>query len=135
DDAQDGTQEFFARAVAKDFFDAYDPAKGRFRTFLRTCVDRFVANERKAAARLKRGGQSVVVPLDFESAEGELVRRDVADPAGIDLDDYFHAEWVRSLLATAVDDLRREFTGEGKTLQLRAFERYDLEGPESGTVT
>jgi DNA-directed RNA polymerase specialized sigma24 family protein len=56
EDAQDLTQEFFSRALEKGFFDAWDPARGKFRTFLRVCLDGFLANEAKAAGRLKRGG-------------------------------------------------------------------------------
>jgi DNA-directed RNA polymerase specialized sigma24 family protein len=55
-EAEDLTQGFFARAYEKRFFDRFDPARARFRTFLRTCLDGYVANERQAAARLKRGG-------------------------------------------------------------------------------
>src|SRR5262249_27136306 len=131
DDAKDATQEFFARAIEKSFFDAYDPSKGRFRTFLRTCLDRFAANERKAAGRLKRGGGRPIEPLDFETAEGELRHHDVAVPA--DVDEYFHREWVRSLLALAVDDLRSEYERVGKLVQFGVFERYDLEGPAEAT--
>ena len=131
DDAQDTTQDFFARAMEKRYFDAFDPSKGRFRTFVRTCVDRFVANERKAAGRLKRGGAHTVMPLYFETAEGELRQHEVAVPA--DLDEYFHREWIRMLLTMAVDDLRTEYTRAGKDVQLRVFERYDLEAPASGT--
>lgn len=130
DAAADMTQEFFARAIEKQFFDAFDPAKGRFRTFLRTCVDRFAANEHKAAGRLKRGGAHAVVPLDFETAEGELRQHDVGVPA--DFDDYFHREWVRSLLSLAVDDLREDYARRGKTVQFRVFEAYDLIAPAEG---
>jgi RNA polymerase sigma factor (sigma-70 family) len=133
DDAQDTTQEFFARAMEKSYFDAFDPAKGRFRTFLRVCVDRFVANERKAAGRLKRGGAHALVPLDFETAEGELRQHEVAVPA--DLDEYFHHEWVRMLLTMAVDDLRAEYERAGKMRQFQVFQRYDLDGPASGAPT
>jgi len=56
EDAKDLTQEFFTAAFEKAFFDPYDPKKSRFRTFLRTCVDRLVANDRKASGRIKRGG-------------------------------------------------------------------------------
>ena len=55
EEAKDLTQGFFSRAMEKDFFAGYDPAKGSFRTFLRVCLDGYVANERKAAHRLKRG--------------------------------------------------------------------------------
>jgi RNA polymerase sigma-70 factor (ECF subfamily) len=133
DDAQDTTQDFFARAMEKRYFDAFDPSKGRFRTFLRVLVDRFVANERKAAGRLKRGGAQVFVPLDFETAEGELGRHEVAVPA--DLDEYFHREWIRTLLTLAVDDLRAEYQRAGKTVPFDVFERYDLNAPAAGEVT
>jgi hypothetical protein len=44
-EAEDLTQGFFARAYEKRFFDRFEAARGRFRTFLRTCVDGYVANE------------------------------------------------------------------------------------------
>ena len=119
---------FFARAIEKGFFDTYDPSKARFRTFLRVCLDRFMANERKAARRLKRGAH-LLVPLDFETAEGELRQRDVAVPN--DLDEYFHREWIRSLLAVAVDDLRVEYERGGKATQFQVWKRYDLDAPAS----
>jgi len=74
-DAEDMTQLFFARALEKDFFAGYDPAKGRFRTFLRTCRDRFAANEEKAAARLKRGGAVETLPLTAMPATASAGRR------------------------------------------------------------
>jgi DNA-directed RNA polymerase specialized sigma24 family protein len=46
EDAADLTQAFFLRAFEKDFFSGFDPAKARFRTFLRICLDGFVANAR-----------------------------------------------------------------------------------------
>jgi DNA-directed RNA polymerase specialized sigma24 family protein len=36
EDAEDFTQEFFARLLEKELLDSYDPVKGRLRTFLRT---------------------------------------------------------------------------------------------------
>src|SRR5262245_42905206 len=53
DEAEDLTQGFFARALEKEFFAAYDPGRARFRTFLRTCLDGFIANTRAAGSRLK----------------------------------------------------------------------------------
>lgn len=64
EDAEDLTQAFFARALEKAFFDRYDPAQARFRTFLRTCLDGFAANDWKAARRLKRGGGAQTLSLD-----------------------------------------------------------------------
>jgi RNA polymerase sigma factor (sigma-70 family) len=130
DEAEDLTQAFFARAFEKSFFASYDPRKARFRTFLRTCLDGFVANERKAAQRLKRGGGTLVVPLDFQTAEGELRQHDVAVPA--DMEEFFDHEWARSIFGLAVDRLRAHYTGSGREKYFLVFERYDLEGSDTG---
>jgi hypothetical protein len=113
----------------KDFFARYDATKGRFRTFLRTCLDAYVANERRAAGRLKRGGNAPHTGLDFETAEGEL--RLVPLAAAGDPDTLFHQEWVRSLFGIAVERLRADCTAAGKQLQFALFERYDLDGNEA----
>ena len=134
--ARDGTQEFFARAMEKGFFEAFDPARARFRTFLRVCVDGFAAKEREAQGRLKRGGGVSTLSLDFESAldfetaEGELVGID--PPAEDRFDECFHQEWMRSLFELALADLRTACIAEGRELQYEAFRLYDIEGPEHG---
>src|SRR5579871_4683466 len=69
EDAKELTQSFFAEAIEKNFFAKYDSSKARFRTFLRTCIDGFVANENKAASRIKRGGDTITIPLDFEDMD------------------------------------------------------------------
>lgn len=129
EDAEDLTQEFFAAALARGTFERYDPARARFRTYLRTCLDGFAANERKAGQRLKRGGGQAPLSLDFAGAEAELLRHGTGD--GLDPDEYFHREWVRSLFDLAVGDLRRWCAAAGKEVHFRLFERYDLEGPDA----
>ena len=128
EDAKDLTQAFFAAAMEKAFFDSFDPAKARFRTFLRLCVDGFVAKERRAAGRLKRGGGAVVLPLDFEAAEGEVTRQ---TPAAAEPDEFFRQEWLRGLFAASVEDLRGRYAAEGMDVRFRLFEQYDLDGPEA----
>jgi DNA-directed RNA polymerase specialized sigma24 family protein len=127
DEARDLTQSFFAAALDGAMLRRYDPGKARFRTFLRLCLDGFVLNERKAARRLKRGGGTTLLALDFESADGEL--RGLELPDGTDLDAWFHREWVRALFAQAVDELRARCAAAGKTAALALFERYDLQDP------
>jgi RNA polymerase sigma factor (sigma-70 family) len=129
EDAKDLTQAFFAQALEKRFFDGYDAAKSRFRTFVRVCLDGFIANEEKAAHRMKRGGGVTVLSMDFESAEGEL--RTVPEPAAQSLDDYFDKEWTRSIFALALESFRNKCESAGKSVQVRLFERYYLnEGDE-----
>ncbi|HEV8202511.1 MAG TPA: sigma-70 family RNA polymerase sigma factor [Candidatus Polarisedimenticolia bacterium] len=134
EDAEDLTQAFFTRALEKDFFAGFDPVKGRFRTYLRTCVDRFVANEDKAATRLKRGGGATTETCDFASAEAEIA---VAGAAARDRspEELFDAEWVRSLFALAVESLRAACASAGKEQHFELFRRYDLEDAGEGKVT
>jgi RNA polymerase sigma factor (sigma-70 family) len=133
EDAEDLTQTFFARALEKEFFLAYDPGQARFRTYLRTCLDGFLANENKSASRIRRGGNARIVSLDFETAEGELRQYDLPSNE-ISPEEYFHREWVRNLFTLAVEDLRRDCDQRGKQLQYRIFERYDLnDGGEKPT--
>jgi len=127
EDAKDLTQAFLARALEKGFFAEYDPAKSRFRTFLRLCVDRFVANEAKAAGRIKRGGGSPLLLLDFGAAEEELQR--FSGTPSENEDDFFHKEWVRHLFTWAVQKLKEECLTNSKQVHFALFERYDLEDP------
>jgi RNA polymerase sigma-70 factor (ECF subfamily) len=129
EDAEDLTQGFFARAYEKGFFDGYDPERSRFRTFLRVCLDGFVSNERAAARTLKRGSGQAPLSLDFEGAEGELLR--VVRAPNADPDEAFRQEWVRAVFAQAVDSLRRRAAELGKGAAFAVFERYDLEGPDA----
>jgi len=133
EDAQDLTQEFFSRALEKRFFDAWDPARGRFRTFLRVCLDGFLANEAKAAGRLKRGGGILHLPLEFKRAEGEITMAPVPSPDTIER--HFDAEWARSLFELTVESLKAACDAEGKAISYRIFERYDLEGSDEERST
>jgi DNA-directed RNA polymerase specialized sigma24 family protein len=123
--AKDATQGFFARAFEKGWICAYDPRKGSFRTFLRACLDGFLANERKAAGRLKRHPGAPLLSLDFESAEGELLEH--PPPDGKSPEDFFREEFARAVFSSALEELRRQLAARGSDLAFEVFERYDLE--------
>jgi RNA polymerase sigma factor (sigma-70 family) len=125
EDGKDLTQHFFSTAIEKDYFQRYNPAKARFRTFLRTCLDGFLANEEKASRRLKRGGEQKMLSLDYESAEGEL--KQVEIPATESMEEYFEKEWIRSFFASALDALRLECEAKKKNLHFQLFEEYYLD--------
>jgi len=134
EDAQDLTQGFFADLLERELLEAFDPAKSRLRTYLRLCVDSFVINEEKAARRQKRGGYSVHLALDFAGAENELGAA-VIDPAAIpspdSLEEFFEKEWIRSLFALAVEELRKLCREKERDRTFRLFEAYDLDGVEN----
>jgi len=124
EDAKDLTQGFFANAFEKNHFANYDARKASFQTFLRTCLDGFVANERKAGRRLKRGGDLDHYQLDFTTAENELAAHAAAST--LSAEDYFHREWVRWMFTLAVEAFRRHCDDAGRGIHFQLFERYDL---------
>jgi RNA polymerase sigma factor (sigma-70 family) len=124
EDAKDLTQGFFANAFEKDHFASYDAAKASFQTFLRTCLDGFVANEHKAGRRLKRGGDVDHYQLDFAAAEDELAAH--ASAVTLTPEEFFQREWVRSMFAMSVEAFRERCIESGRRVQFQIFERYDL---------
>jgi len=125
EDAKDLTQGFFANAFEKNHLANYDTNKASFQTFLRTCVDGFVANAHKAQQRIKRGGTSDHLSLDFTGAENELK----SHPPAADLtpEEYFQREWTRTVFALAVEALKAWCTQSGNLVRFQLFERYDLD--------
>lgn len=124
DEAADLTQDFFAHALETNILGRYDAARARFRTYLRVCLDGYASNARKAERRLKRGGAVTVVPLDFTSAEGEIIRH---EPSVLpDVEELFYREWARALFQRAVDALRAECAVSSREVMFEVFRRYDL---------
>jgi RNA polymerase sigma factor (sigma-70 family) len=129
EDAEDLTQGFFTAALEKGTFARFDPARGRFRTYLVTCLDGYAANERRAARRLKRGGGARMVSLETEGEEGEAQPHEIAAEVGLEA--YFEREWARSLFTLGVESLRARCRGTGKEIAFELFESYDLDGSEA----
>jgi RNA polymerase sigma factor (sigma-70 family) len=130
EDAKDLTQEFFTRALDAGFFRRFDPARARFRTWLRVCLHGFLANELKAATRKKRGGDYQLLSFDFDAAERELAKSAIAPD--IDPEEFFRQESIRSLFADAVAVLRERTSTAGRSVHFAIFERYDLASPAEG---
>jgi RNA polymerase sigma factor (sigma-70 family) len=131
--AADLTQEFFTATLEKDVIERYDAQRARFRTYLRLCLDGFVANAQKAEARLKRGGGIKLISLDFQSAEGELGRHEPVVQA--DVEELFYQEWVRALFQHAVADLRAWAAASKRETMFDVFARYDLAEPSQERPT
>ena len=128
EDAKDLTQGFFAKALEKNFFSSFDPGKSKFRTFLLVCLEGYLQNEGKSGNRIKRGGDMQILSLDFQSADEEMLETSSIDIQSPDtIERYFDIEWMRSLFALSIDELKSQYESSGKAMQFRLFERYDLE--------
>ena len=134
EDAKDLTQGFFANAFEKNHFANYDARKASFQTFLRTCLDGFVSNERKAGKRLKRGGDLNHFQLDFLSAEDEIAMQSL-QASDLNPEDYFHREWVRWMFTMSLDALRERCAASGRMVHFKLFEAYDLRDESESAVS
>ena len=111
EDAQDLTQEFFAQLLEKDYLQAADPNRGKFRSFLLTAFKHFMSKERDRAGAQKRGGGQAILPLDFQAGETRY-HREPSDHLTAEV--LYERRWAMSLLEQALILLRQEYAGAGK---------------------
>lgn len=115
-DAQDLTQEFFARLLEKEYLKSAARDKGRFRTFLLVALKHFLANEWDRQHAQKRGGFSSIVSIDQDLAESRFA----AEPAHqLQPDVLFDRQWATSLLERTMSQLHDEYAATGRA---RLFE-------------
>jgi len=110
-DAQDLTQEFFARLLKHNWIADADRDKGRFRSFLLMAMKRFLSKEWEKARTLKRGGHVQMVPIQFDMAETRYTREpaDTTTP-----EQEFERQWVMTLLDAVLKRLRQDYAEAGK---------------------
>lgn len=127
-EAEDLTQGFLARMLEKDDFRLADRERGKFRSFLMASLRNFVANERKHAKRLKRGGGATTVPIDVNDAERHYAQEAVE---GLTPEKLFQRSWALNVLEQAMDRLQEEWQKSGKTAQFDALKPYLTPGKAS----
>jgi len=95
--AKDLTQGFFERFLEKEYFRDADRLRGRFRSFLLTCVKHFMANQRDRERAQRRGGGAIPLSIDqlIEEAGVELESNPALAP-----DRCYERQWAHSVLAT-----------------------------------
>lgn len=128
-DAEDLTQEFFARLITKHYLLSVHPEKGKFRWFLLSVLKRFLLNAREKETAAKRGGGAIHVPFDGEKAE-QKYRLEVSDLETPDR--LFDRAWAVKLLETTHQRLEDEYAQGSKQevfRQLTVFLAGDRTGP------
>jgi RNA polymerase sigma factor (sigma-70 family) len=128
-DAEDLTQEFFARFLAKQYFGRADPALGRFRNFLLASLKHFLSEQWRQVCRLKRGGGQSLISWDSQTAE-QRYRTEPADPVTPEI--VYDRRWALTLLERALARLDEEQSAAGNG-QVFARLRDYVWGENSGT--
>src|SRR5262245_62088278 len=111
-DAQDLTQQFFARLLEKDYLAHLRDQRGKFRSFLLTFLKHFLSDQRDRARAQKRGGGHNFISLDDTSAEEHRFLR-AADQ--LNPDQLFERRWAQTILDHALSRLRQEYVASRQT--------------------
>ena len=120
-DAEDLTQEFFARLVEQRWDLRADPERGRFRSFLLTALNRFLVNERVRQDTGKRGGRQHKVALDEVVLEA---------PASQTPEQAFDRAWAMTVLDYAGRRLEQEAREAGRESLFQALADFLVEAPD-----
>jgi RNA polymerase sigma-70 factor (ECF subfamily) len=116
--SKDLAQGFFTALLERNFLQYVQRDRGRFRTFLLTALEHFMADEHDRAQALKRGGGRSAFSLDFASAESEISR----DPAAPEtLDRVFRRDWALKVMSQALQNVKREFAASGRAEEFEAL--------------
>ncbi len=127
-DAQDLTQGFFARLLARNDLAQVHPQKGKFRSFLLASLQHFLADEWDKASADKRGGQATILSLDEPIAE----QRYQQEPASeLSPEKIFDRRWALTVLERAQTSMKAEFAVDGKSDLFEALKAF-LSGEKPG---
>lgn len=133
--SKDIAQGFFTALIEKNYLKYVNRGRGKFRTFLLTALEHFMANEYERARAQKRGGGKHFGSLDFDSAENQvgLLASHEEGPERV-----FQKEWALRVLAQALEGLRVEYESTGRVKEFDALRplltRPGLGGPSYAQV-
>jgi RNA polymerase sigma factor (sigma-70 family) len=124
-EAEDLTQEFFARLLARNYLADVHREKGRFRSFLLASLKHFLANEWDRARAAKRGGGQPHLSLYVQTAE----TRYRSEPAyDLTAEKLLDRQWALALLDLVLSRLEAELVADGKEKQFAELKVWLTEG-------
>ena len=106
--ARELAHDFFAHILAGGAIARAERERGRFRSYLLGAVKHFLANQREAQRRHKRGGGVEKISLNDTEA------RSVPDAGVLSPDAAFDRQWALTVVAHALAALQQECAAEGR---------------------
>ncbi len=119
-EAQDLTQAFFERLLEKQFLAQAQRERGRFRAFLITAFQHFLANEWDKTRTQKRGGHVKHVVFDFD--QYETIAASAAEKWTAER--VYERQWAIALLHRVMDRLQREMERNGQARQFQVLREF-----------
>ena len=119
--AEDLTQEFFARLLARRALETVSPLKGKFRSFLLACMNHLLADVHDHETRQKRWAGQAILSFDATAAE----QRYVLEPADqMTPEKIFERRWAVALLEQVLRHLAEEYCRKGKEELFEALQHF-----------
>ena len=121
--AKDVTQGFFQEVVlGRELMQKASQAKGRFRTFLLTAIDRYVIDLHRYQTTNKRRPDGQVFQLsDVDTANIAVVAPDATPEQS------FNYTWISDLLDRVLSEVKSEFLNSDKEIHWRVFDEKVLQ--------
>src|SRR5438067_782584 len=124
-DAQDLTQDFFVMLLKGNLLGLADPARGRFRTLLRTAIQNFLNDKQQLAKREKRGGGVQFVAWDdwMSEAPSQLS----ISGRGFEnwpMERIFDLRWAATVVEQALRRLAEECESRGRLRMFTTLSKY-----------
>jgi RNA polymerase sigma-70 factor (ECF subfamily) len=127
EDPADLAQDFFAWMIETGFVKRADPARGRFRAFLKTALRNFAIDRARRGRTERRGGGRVPVPLS--GGDDEVGQEPPAPGPGPD--ELLDQAWRAELVGRALERLEQEMREAGREPGFRVFrDNYLAAGPD-----
>jgi RNA polymerase sigma factor (sigma-70 family) len=122
-DAEDVAQSFITWLIHGGYLNRADPTKGRFRSFLLSYLDNYVANHKRKINAQKRGGRVIHVPAEFptDTNRSAIEPKDENTP-----DREFDRAWTLATFREALERLRAKFVAEGKDEEFEMLQSFLL---------
>jgi RNA polymerase sigma-70 factor (ECF subfamily) len=127
-EAEDLTQEFFARFLAGDYVAKADPAKGRFRFYLLAALNHFLSDAWDYARRVKRAGNLHTVSIDVQVGEERFQLEPCHD---WNPDRLYERRWALTLLEKVLTQLDHEYETRGKARLFQSLKPFLVGDDES----
>jgi DNA-directed RNA polymerase specialized sigma24 family protein len=126
DSAEEHAQSFFLHLLERELPAKADPARGRFRLFLRTALQNHVGHVREKEHAQRRQAPGGLLGE-------EMLERVGADPRE-DPERAFDLAWALTVLQRGIDTLRRECIARGQGAEFEALLPALTEGFDAGEL-
>ena len=121
-DAQDHTQSFFASMLNREAFQQADKERGRFRTFLFSCLQNHLRQDWRSKQALHRNQGESLLSLDFD--EGRKYYEAESDDSILTPDQAWDRKWIHSVIQRVMEHLKEEFQATDRLPLFQALKPF-----------